>query len=242
MTARLSPVSRLLALSLGAVVLQQLCQITAFVTAPASRGAPSREASSKVLRRAQGVVGTGAYAAPKDLKAPLFASRSASGTAWEVLQEGDKSVPPPTDDDTVIVRYSYWSQRTSLLMESTYLRGEDKRFRVADAIPGLREVLKQMHPGEKRRVWVPAKSAFGTDEDFTEDELKYGSVPAGDLVYDLEFVKVGQFEADGIISGWLAVGAFMLVLTLGYGALNQGPQQRAEYQPARVFSVETQKF
>lgn len=240
MAARLSPVSRLLALSLGAVMVHQLCHITAFVAAPASRGASSR-AESLVLRRAQGVVGTGAYAPPKDLRAPLFSSRSGSGVAWEVLSPGD-GTPPPTDDDTVIVRYSYWSSSTSLLMESTYLKGEDKRFRVAEALPGLREVLKQMSPGEKRRVWLPAKLAFGTDENFTEDELKFGSVPAGDLVYDLEFVKVGQFEADSIITGWLAVGGFMLFLTLAYGALNQGPQQRAEYAPARTFSVETQKF
>ena len=54
---------------------------------------------------------------------------------------------------------------------------------MTDVIPGWREGLLLMVPGEKVRFWVPSKLAFG-------DKPRRGGAAWGNLVYDVELVDI----------------------------------------------------
>jgi FKBP-type peptidyl-prolyl cis-trans isomerase len=96
---------------------------------------------------------------PADLGGPPGdAQTTKSGLRYEILNQGNGS-ERPRPNSTVILRYTGWT-RDGQVFESSGPRGEP--FRLSQVIPGWREGILQMVPGERRMLWIPAKLAYGT--------------------------------------------------------------------------------
>ncbi len=119
--------------------------------------------------------------APADVAAPpADAKKTASGLATKVLKEGTgKDKPKPTD--SVKVHYTGWT-KDGKVFDSSLKRKEPASFAVTQVIPGWTEALQLMTVGEKRRVWIPAKLAYG-------DKPRMGA-PSGDLTFDVELLEI----------------------------------------------------
>jgi peptidylprolyl isomerase len=68
------------------------------------------------------------------------------------------------------------------MFDSSVLRGEPITFPLNGVIPGWTEALQLMVLGEKRRLWIPAALAYGTNP--------RPGAPAGDLVFDVELLDI----------------------------------------------------
>lgn len=120
-------------------------------------------------------------AVPEDVAAaPASADKTASGIASRVLVKGTGSVHPKATDQ-VKVHYSGWTT-DGKLFDSSVLRDEAIVFPLNQVIPGWTEGVQLMVEGEKRRLWIPAKLAYG-------DSPPAGA-PAGTLVFDVELLAI----------------------------------------------------
>jgi FKBP-type peptidyl-prolyl cis-trans isomerase len=118
---------------------------------------------------------------PSDLAAPAKdTTKTASGLQYKVIQPGTGS-QHPTPQDQVLVHYSGWTT-DGTLFDSSITRGTPLTIGVSDVIPGWTEILQRMVPGEKLRVWIPARLAYG--------EHPAQGQPAGDLVFDIELLEI----------------------------------------------------
>jgi len=114
-------------------------------------------------------------AAPKDAKV------TESGLATKVLTPGTgKEHPAPTD--RVSVHYTGWT-KDGKMFDSSVKRGAPTTFGVGEVIPGWTEALKLMVVGEKRRLWIPGKLAYG-------DQPQMGGAPSGQLTFDVELLDI----------------------------------------------------
>jgi len=119
--------------------------------------------------------------APPDVAAPpKDAQKTASGLVTRVLTPGTGK-QHPTDSDRVKVHYTGWT-KDGKQFDSSVQRGQPATFGVSQVIPGWTEALKLMIPGEKRRLWIPAKLAYG--------ERPRMGAPAGDLTFDVELLEI----------------------------------------------------
>ena len=119
--------------------------------------------------------------APDDVAAPpKDAKKTASGLTSKVLKAGT-SKEHPGDVDRVKVHYTGWT-KDGKMFDSSVQRGEPATFGVTQVIPGWTEALKLMSVGEKRRLWIPAKLAYG--------EKAPPGAPAGDLTFDVELLEI----------------------------------------------------
>jgi FKBP-type peptidyl-prolyl cis-trans isomerase len=122
-------------------------------------------------------------ATPEDVaKAPADAKVTASGIASKVLKKGSGTTHPKATDQ-VKVHYSGWTT-DGKLFDSSVARGEPITFGLDQVIPGWTEGVQLMVKGEKRRLWIPAKLAYG--------ENPPPGAPAGTLVFDVELIEIGQ--------------------------------------------------
>jgi peptidylprolyl isomerase len=121
---------------------------------------------------------------PEDVAAvPASAQRSDSGLAWRVLQPGTGE-EHPTDQSIVRVNLTGWTSDGNMF-DSTTSRGQSLTIPVGLlSLPGLREGLKLMVQGEKRRFWVPQELAFNGRP----------GAPAGTLVFDIELVEIHRMS------------------------------------------------
>jgi FKBP-type peptidyl-prolyl cis-trans isomerase len=122
-----------------------------------------------------------AIPAPPDVAAPpADAAKTASGLASKVITAGTgKDHPGPTDK--VKVHYTGWT-KGGQMFDSSVSRGEPITFPLNAVIPGWTEGVALMVVGEKRRLWIPAKLAYG--------ERPRSGAPAGDLVFDVELLEI----------------------------------------------------
>jgi peptidylprolyl isomerase len=155
--------------------------------APPATSAP--EAPSAVPQAAAASAAASAQPAaaevpvPTDLAAaPASAKRTASGLATRVLQPG-KGKEHPGVLDKVKVNYSGWT-KDGKMFDSSIPRHSPTSFGVTQVIPGWTEGLQLMVAGEKRRMWIPAKLAYG--------EHPMAGAPAGDLVFDVELLEISK--------------------------------------------------
>jgi peptidylprolyl isomerase len=153
---------------------------------PGQGAAPAAEVEQESASLAQATSeeaepDTQGEAAPKDVaKAPKDAVRTGSGLASKVLTQGTgKQHPAPTDK--VRVHYSGWTT-DGKMFDSSVTRGEPAVFGVGQVIAGWTEGLQLMVEGEKRRLWIPARLAYG--------EQPRRGAPAGDLVFDVELIEI----------------------------------------------------
>ena len=120
-------------------------------------------------------------AVPADVAAaPEGAEKTASGISSRVLTKGTGTVHPKATDQ-VKVHYSGWTTNGKLF-DSSITRDEPIVFPLNQVIPGWTEGVQLMVEGEKRRLWIPGKLAYG-------DTAPPGA-PAGTLVFDVELLEI----------------------------------------------------
>ncbi|HMG23429.1 MAG TPA: FKBP-type peptidyl-prolyl cis-trans isomerase, partial [Kofleriaceae bacterium] len=93
-------------------------------------------------------------APPLDLhKPPADATVLASGVVYKkrFATSGDQ----PKGNETVLVRYTGWRQRTGDTFFTTTGRDQPIAIDVAHAAAGFREALPLLHKGEKVMLWLP---------------------------------------------------------------------------------------
>ncbi len=118
---------------------------------------------------------------PEDVAAPpANAEKTASGIASRVLTKGTGTVHPKATDQ-VKVHYSGWTT-DGKLFDSSVQRNEPIVFPLNQVIPGWTEGAQLMVEGERRRLWIPAKLAYG--------ENPPAGAPAGTLVFDVELLEI----------------------------------------------------
>ena len=115
---------------------------------------------------------------PPDVAAPpANASKTASGLAYVVLQEGDGDARPKSDD-TVEVQYTGWTT-DGQTFDTTEGKGA-RTFELGRVIPGWTEGVQLMAKGSKVRFWVPEELAY---------KGRPGA-PQGMLVFDIELLDI----------------------------------------------------
>jgi len=143
--------------------------------------------------------------APPDVAAPpKGAKRTESGLAWKVLKRG-KGKSRPGKFDTVKINYTGWTP-DGRTFDNSRAHGQVLTVTLNRTIFGFSEGVRLMVAGEKRRLWIPAKLAYGEEG---SAEQTAPTQPLGDLVFDVELVSfekaneppsapkdVGQIPAD----------------------------------------------
>jgi FKBP-type peptidyl-prolyl cis-trans isomerase len=125
---------------------------------------------------------TAAIPAPPDVAAaPGDAEKTPTGLASKILTSGT-GTEKPAPQDTVKVHYTGWSKDGNMF-DSSVTRGSPTSFRLNQVIPGWTEGLQLMVQGEKRRLWIPSKLAYG-------DVPRRPGAPSGDLVFDVELLEI----------------------------------------------------
>ncbi|HEY4157181.1 MAG TPA: FKBP-type peptidyl-prolyl cis-trans isomerase [Polyangiaceae bacterium] len=160
-----------------------------------------------------------AIPAPTDVaKAPADAKATASGLVTKVLTPG-KGKEHPGATDRVKVDYTGWTT-DGKMFDSSVARGTPTTFGVGEVIPGWTEALKLMVTGEKRRLWIPAKLAYG-------DKPQMGGAPSGNLVFDVELLDIvkppttpDDVKAPPKTAKKTASGLYYRVLTPGTGKVH----------------------
>ncbi len=148
--------------------------------APAAKAASSA-AAAKSTPSATPADDAKAIPAPADVATPpADAKKTASGLATKILTPG-KGTQRPKDDDKVKVHYTGWTS-DGKMFDSSIARGEPTSFGVSQVIAGWTEALKLMVVGEKRRLWIPAKIAYG--------ETARPGYPAGQLTFEVELLEI----------------------------------------------------
>jgi FKBP-type peptidyl-prolyl cis-trans isomerase len=118
---------------------------------------------------------------PEDVAAaPATAEKTASGIASRVLKKGTGAAHPKATDN-VRVHYSGWTT-DGKLFDSSVTSNEPIVFPLNQVIPGWTEGVQLMVEGEQRRLWIPAKLAYG--------ENPPPGAPAGTLVFDVELLEI----------------------------------------------------
>ena len=99
-------------------------------------------------------------APPPDLTAPpADAQKSADGLVSKQLEAGS-SGEHPAAADYVHMRYAVWKASDASVVD--YTRSEIPTFvEIAKLLPGMREMVELMTPGEKRRAWIPSSLGAG---------------------------------------------------------------------------------
>ena len=124
---------------------------------------------------------TAAPKVPEDLAAPPEdAKKTDSGLVYKVLAKGSGTTKP-SPSDRVEVHYSGWT-KDGKMFDSSVVRGRPAQFSVGGVIKGWTEGLQLMVEGEKVRLWIPSDLAYG-------DNPGRGR-PAGELVFDVELIKI----------------------------------------------------
>jgi hypothetical protein len=121
--------------------------------------------------------------APVDLKAPpKDALRTPSGLAYVVVESG-KGTRTPALGAQVVAHYAAWTTNGKMF-DSSFGRGEPSTFDVSGVINGWSEGLQMMHVGDRYRLWVPSKLAYG-------DDPKPG-IPRGMVIFDVQLLEIKE--------------------------------------------------
>ncbi len=162
--------------------------------------------------------------APPDIRnPPADAAKTASGLVSKVLTPGRTSEhPAPTD--VVTVSYTAWEE-DGTVVDTTAARPMPPMFPLdKTGLPGFRECVQLMTPGEKRRCWLPEKLAYAGAP----------NRPDGTIVFDVELIEsrrspivappdVVAPPADALTS---PKGIFYKVLRPGTGTRMPGPDDQ----------------
>ncbi len=100
-----------------------------------------------------------------------------------MLTPGTGKDHPKDASDRVKVDYTGWTT-DGKMFDSSVARGQPATFGVGEVIAGWTEALKLMVAGEKRRLWIPAKLAYG------DHPQMGGAYRAGNLTFDVELHEI----------------------------------------------------
>jgi FKBP-type peptidyl-prolyl cis-trans isomerase len=124
---------------------------------------------------------------PADLKTPpKEAKTTKSGLAYLVLKKGRGKIHP-VDETRANVIYSAWTP-DGRMFQCSLIGGDVAPVRVKRLPPGWREAMLHMTEGDKWRLWLPGKLAFG-DLPPGQEALPFGP-PPGPVVFEVELVKI----------------------------------------------------
>lgn len=108
---------------------------------------------------------------------------TASGLQYLVLREGTGTVHPGPRD-TVKVHY-HGTLLDGTIFDSSVVRNKPISFALNQVIPGWTEGLQLMVVGEKTRLFIPSKLAYGN--------RRTGVIePGSTLIFDVELIKIGK--------------------------------------------------
>lgn len=107
-----------------------------------------------------------------------------SGLEYVVLESGSDAGKSPAPNDTVVVFYEGRMSGTGEVFDSAYQRGKPLMIRPDEVIPGWKEALSMMKPGDRWLVHIPSAIGYG--------ERGYpGAIPPNaDLDFEVELVDV----------------------------------------------------
>jgi FKBP-type peptidyl-prolyl cis-trans isomerase len=107
---------------------------------------------------------------------------TASGLQYKVLAAGQGASPKATDS---VKAHYHGTFLDGTVFDSSVQRGEPITLPVNGVIDGWAEALQIMKPGDKWKLWIPAKLAYG-------DQPNPGSpIPPGKmLVFEVELLEV----------------------------------------------------
>jgi FKBP-type peptidyl-prolyl cis-trans isomerase len=124
---------------------------------------------------------------PPDLKkAPKEAKTTKSGLTYVVLKKGTGKVHPK-DDSHAMVFYAAWTPDGNMFQTSV-AAGDGMRVKIDKLPPGWREAMKMMVEGDRWRLWLPGKLAFGEIAP-GQEAMPFGP-PPGPVVFEVELQKV----------------------------------------------------
>ncbi|SIO07166.1 FKBP-type peptidyl-prolyl cis-trans isomerase FklB [Sulfurivirga caldicuralii] len=105
----------------------------------------------------------------------------AEGIYYEVLQSGKG--PQPKADDTVVVHYT-GTLLNGKVFDSSVKRGTPLRLQVNQVIRGWQIVLPKMHVGDKWKVYIPSRLAYG------ERGAGKAIGPNEPLIFEIELLNI----------------------------------------------------
>jgi FKBP-type peptidyl-prolyl cis-trans isomerase FklB len=105
-----------------------------------------------------------------------------SGLQYRVLKAGNGD--KPAEADAVKINYS-GTLINGTEIDSSYRKAEPAVFKVAGAIPGLREAFLLMSPGSKWEIFIPSELAYG-------DRKMYQIGPNSALIFEVELLSVAK--------------------------------------------------
>jgi FKBP-type peptidyl-prolyl cis-trans isomerase len=124
---------------------------------------------------------------PDDVAAaPKQAKTTKSGLAYRILVKG-KGKRHPTEDSRAEVVYTAWTAKGQQF-QTSYIVGDVIPVRLKLLPPGWREAMLHMVEGDKWRLWLPGKLAFGELQP-GQEALPFGP-PPGPVVFDVELVRI----------------------------------------------------
>jgi peptidylprolyl isomerase/FKBP-type peptidyl-prolyl cis-trans isomerase FklB len=107
---------------------------------------------------------------------------TASGLEYRILRSGPAEGLRPKPADEVKVDYE-GKLTDGEVFDSSYARGAPAVMTVRDLVPGWREALQLMRPGDEWEIWLPAKLGYG--------DKGAGRIPPGAVLeFKLELIGV----------------------------------------------------
>ena len=107
-----------------------------------------------------------------------------SGVEYIVLRKGDGKGPFPGPTDRVEVHYDGRLAANVFIFDSSYQRNETATFALNGLIPGWKDGLQKMQPGDMFMFWIPAKEGYGARGAGADIP------PNSDIMFQVELVNV----------------------------------------------------
>jgi FKBP-type peptidyl-prolyl cis-trans isomerase len=117
---------------------------------------------------------------PDVAEPPADASHTATGLAYRILSKGPRG-EHPSPHARVLVNYTGWTTDGTVI-DGAPIGGDPASVDLGRAMPGWREGLALMAPGDKYRFWIPPALAYAGQP----------GKPQGMLVYDIYLVRFAE--------------------------------------------------
>jgi|GEM_PF-312697 len=160
--------------------------------ATAKRAVPAKKAVPTAARKAPAPLSPEAAFLAKNRRLPGVV-QTASGVQYRV--SAPVAGAHPTDTDVALINYEGKLVDGTTFDKST----QPTPMPVAAVVPGFSEALKLMAKGEKIRVWIPSRLAYGPKDQ--RDETGKVVIPAdATLVFDIELI---DFLPQTVVEGYM---------------------------------------
>lgn len=127
----------------------------------------------------------------KAAKEPGFTALP-SGVLYKVVRSGPASGPHPKVSDEIKIHYEGKLATTGAVFDSSYERGAPAVFPLAMLIPGWKDALVQMRPGDEWTVIVPPEQGYGEESPGPEIPANSALIFRIELIDILAHPEIGQ--------------------------------------------------